>query len=102
MQESQLKIWFIALMLLVLLGCASSAPTNYYHAIVECRQLTPEEGACAVEYAAYEKHQDVIERRAAKQKPKCPSGSSYYCYRQVCGCADNADIRDMLRNLGFD
>lgn len=99
----KLKIWVTAILLLMLSGCASApTSTNYYRAINDCRLANPELGACAVEYAAYQKHLDALDRRALKRTPKCPTGTAWYCYRQSCGCARNENIRQVLRRYGID
>ena len=118
----KLKIWVLPL-ILILSGCANTT----WQELSDCRKvnLVPAlvpvlnangsihktidgepvmkttEGACVVEYAAYQKHLDAMERRKVERSPKCPSGTVWYCYKKSCGCARNEDVKDVVRRMGY-
>ncbi len=100
-----MKIWLVALLLLILSGCAN---TDHYRAVLDCRALNPAEGACAVEWAAYQQAEDRKARKEAEEAAMaCPSGTSRWCdhfcsrSKGIGSCVRNHDIRDALGEYGF-
>jgi len=65
--------------------------------------MKPKEGACAAEYAAYQKNLDAIERRDAKRAPKCPKGMGILKSGPFGdgGCVSNDTLRQILRKYGL-
>jgi len=92
-----MKIWVIAI-ILFLSGCANTT----WQELSTCRQLNPEEGACSVEYAAYEKHQDAIARREAKRiANQCPKGMGRLSDgHDAGGCVSQYTLKKILRGNG--
>jgi len=88
-------------MILILSGCAN---TDYYRAVADCRALNPEEGACAVEWAAYEKAEDRKARKEAKRLAmQCPKGMGRLKggHDDNGSCVHNSTLRKVLRDYGY-
>ncbi len=81
------------LLLFLLFGCAPSTQD-----LIEQAHFTGD-------WSLVNKRFDAEERRKAERAPSCPKGMTGWCDRRFgnnrCSCVRNADVREMLRSLGY-